>query len=258
MAVSEGVTQPPETMFFAKISTGDNSDLELYLKNGGDPNILSPAKIPLLKSTVNFMRFSAAEMLLNYGAKIPEKLPEQYELTARVAPFVEGATLLTMLIEKEVDLNYRPDNSGDSLMGKILRSCLSGDFCKSSIQYSNLTKKALKKVDLSMPVIDFSGDVYAINYIASFDTKTAFDLLAYLLELGANPNIISKSGYVPLDDIVRNKNPGLMLKLLLDNGANPELMNDHSLRIALRRSDVVKIFSTYGYDLEKLAKDRKH
>jgi len=58
----------------------------------------------------------------------------------------------------------------------------------------------------------------------NWDSYAQEELIAYLIEAGAHPNAIDKSGVAPLHRAVRTRSSGAV-RTLIDNGADPLLMN---------------------------------
>jgi hypothetical protein len=59
---------------------------------------------------------------------------------------------------------------------------------------------------------------------AGWDSYAQQELIAYLIDAGADPNAIDKSGVAPLHRAVRTRSSGAV-RTLIDNGADPLLMN---------------------------------
>jgi hypothetical protein len=58
----------------------------------------------------------------------------------------------------------------------------------------------------------------------SWDTDAQREVISYLIDAGADPNAIDKSGVAPLHRAVRTRSTGAV-SALIDNGADPLLMN---------------------------------
>jgi ankyrin repeat protein len=65
---------------------------------------------------------------------------------------------------------------------------------------------------------------YAADGGPGADSNAQHDLISYLIDAGANPDALDKSGVAPLHRAVRDRCSG-GVSALIDNGANPLLMN---------------------------------
>ena len=216
------------TALYLAAADADASLIESLLKAGALPNVgLLSGETPLM-AAANRGRFDAAKLLLDYGADA-NTMESNRGQNALMWATAEGYTqLVELLLNHDAEVNARSNNGFTPLLfaarqahADIVKILLDAGanvddaMCKSGpakrIRYEDLAGKNKDEV-----VCESRLTALMIASIGGFE-----EVQRLLLENGADPNLIDKSGKSVLHQGVGS--PVGITKALLDYGADPNI-----------------------------------
>ena len=208
--------------------------IEMFLKDGANPNIIIDGKTPLHKAVFH-ENVKLVEMLLDNGAD-PNIIKNIEDETWNSTPLnyaceIVNIPIIKLLLERGAIPN---DNDDETNLGWILSSSVSREQKLEAIKlllesgyklykfdYLDFDDLEEDDIEIAKLIIEYEEQDIKNKILLKVALKNQIEMVRLLLDNGADPNTIDEYGKdTPLMYAIDNKNLPMMI-LLLDHGADP-------------------------------------